>query len=129
YGVGGDVDWRALEPLRQAGAESDVLRVAAERWVESGLPTGSIEEIEAVLGAGASPRLLAARLANAPPKFTLDSALAERFRQSGADDAFLSVLARRGPEGRTGPAFDLDTVELYLALGVEPARVADWIDA
>lgn len=129
YGVGSDIDWRALEPLRAAGAGPDALRLVAERWLESGAPEGSLEEIEAVLRAGAAPRLLAARLANAPLQFTLDAALAERLRQAGADDAFLADLARRAMEADAGPALDLETVEMYLELGVEPRRLSRGLEA
>ena len=129
YGVGADIDWQALAPLRDAGAGPDVLRLVAERWLEAGSPEGSVEEIEAVLAAGAAPRLLGSRLANAPLKFTLDAELAERLRQSGADDPFLADLARRALQADAGRALDLETVELYLGLGVEPSLLARGLEA
>lgn len=122
-GVTGPFDAALRERLEAAGASAVLQRIIASRWLESNSPDGSLEQIEALLAAGADPDQLSSKLGGAQLAFPVNRETFERLSAAGAPPAVLNAVATTFLEGAQEP-LSLDQLVVLQGAGVDSKALA-----
>ena len=122
-GVTGSFDAPLRQRLEAAGASAALQRIVANRWLESNNPDGTIEQIEALLAAGADADPLSAKLGAAPLAFSADRESFARLSAAGASPPVLNAVAAAFLEGAQDP-LSLDQLVVLQGAGVDSSALA-----
>ena len=121
-GVAGPFDAPLRSRLESSGASTVLQRIVAERWLQANALDGSLEQIEALLAAGAGDHI-APKLGGAPLVFTADREAFSRLTAAGASPALLQTVALSVLEGLQEP-LTLDQLVVIQGAGVPAATLA-----
>ena len=125
-GVTGPFNAELRQSLEAAGASAILQRIIANRWLESSNPDGSLEQIEALLAAGADADTLSAKLGAAPLGFPADRESFARLSAAGATPGVLNAVATAFLEGAQDP-LSLDQLIVLQGAGIEAPALASRI--
>jgi hypothetical protein len=125
-GVGGLFEATARERLESAGASKVLQKIVAERWLQANALDGSLEQIEALLTAGADEAAVAAKLGGAPLGFAPDREAFSRLAAAGAGPALSQAVAVSSLVGYQAP-LTLDQLVALEGVGVEPETLTQRI--
>lgn len=124
HGVTGPFDAGLRQRLEAAGASAILQRILANRWLEANSPDGSIEQIEALLAAGADPDRLSAKLAGSRIAFPANRDTFTRLSAAGAAPSVLQAVGTTYLEGAREP-LTLDQLVVLQGAGVPPVELAE----
>jgi hypothetical protein len=122
-GVAGAFDAPSRDRLAAAGASPVLQRIVANRWLDASKLDGSLEQIEALLAAGADSDKIAAKLGAAPLAFPADRETFSRLSLAHGTPALQRAVAATFLEGLQEP-LTLDQIVVMQGAGIEPAELA-----